>query len=255
MTERIQEKLTELEAERGIRILYACESGSRAWGFASADSDFDVRFIYAWPKEQYLAVLPPDEHIERGVDSENFDLAGWDLRKSLRLFQRSNAVVFEWLHSPLVYRDKTKVTSVWRDLAVDYFVPAAAAAHYAGLCKKMWLGAIEQGNVTAKKYLYGLRAYFSLRWILEKRELVPVAFAELRSGLEIEPELNATIDALIAAKSAEVEKAAIERIPIFDHLLEHERGQLEEQIATLPDECGELVRLDKLFRQVLSDGF
>lgn len=49
----IPEKLAEIENRENVRILHCVESGSRAWGFASPDSDFDVRFIYVRPKDFY----------------------------------------------------------------------------------------------------------------------------------------------------------------------------------------------------------
>ena len=53
MRDRIMKKLDEIEKTEEVRILLAVESGSRAWGFASTDSDYDVRFIYFRPEDEY----------------------------------------------------------------------------------------------------------------------------------------------------------------------------------------------------------
>ena len=103
MNDQIQQRLRQIEQDRDVRVLYACESGSRAWGFASTDSDYDVRFIYTHDRDWYLSIYERADGIELGVDEENIDLSGWDLRKALRLFLKSNAVIFEWLYSPIVY--------------------------------------------------------------------------------------------------------------------------------------------------------
>ena len=104
MTTRITAALAALEAQHGIRILYACESGSRAWGFPSPDSDYDVRFIYVHPLDWYLGLDEGPDTLNFPVDDE-LDLAGWELRKTLRLLRGSNAALFEWLQSPIVYHE------------------------------------------------------------------------------------------------------------------------------------------------------
>src|SRR3954452_13450282 len=105
--DQILKRLEEAEAEHGVRILYACESGSRAWGFASPDSDYGVRFIYAQPRNWYLSF-----DVERRRDVieypivDDIDQSGWDVRKALYLFTRNNGALLEWLHSPIVYLER-----------------------------------------------------------------------------------------------------------------------------------------------------
>jgi predicted nucleotidyltransferase len=103
MKDIILQKLTELEQSENIKILYACESGSRAWGFASPDSDFDVRFIYARNVNHYLSIADMPDVVGLPVD-EVLDIGGWDLKKALKLFLKSNGPLYEWLQSPIVYR-------------------------------------------------------------------------------------------------------------------------------------------------------
>ncbi len=249
--EAILSKLSDLEDQRGFRILYACESGSRAWGFASADSDYDVRFLYVWPEDAYLAIHDPAETCDLGVDAENHDLAGWDLRKSLRLMVRSNPVLLEWLHSPIVYREEPVVMNRWREMAKRAFVPRKGAGHYLGLGKKIWFGALERDEVTAKKYLYALRAVFGARWVLEKGTPIPVAFAELRDGLTMDDALSTEIDSLIAEKASGAEKAAIPRIGRFDELIREELARLGAEVELLPEEPRDSEDVSTFFREVI----
>ena len=108
--EEIQRSIDEIEQSENVTVLYACESGSRAWGFHSQDSDYDVRFIYAHPPDWYLSVDLEKKRdvIERPI-LDDLDVSGWDLRKSLQLFRKSNPPLLEWLDSPIVYRDRFDV--------------------------------------------------------------------------------------------------------------------------------------------------
>lgn len=103
MRARIAAALGDVERAEGIRVLLAVESGGRAWGLPSRDSDWDVRFLYVRPLAVYLGVVPPHDTIERPI-VDGLDLGGWDVRKPLGLLVRSNAAVLEWLASPITYR-------------------------------------------------------------------------------------------------------------------------------------------------------
>jgi uncharacterized protein len=129
MRERIKERLAEIEKNEGVKILYACESGSRAWGFPSADSDYDVRFIYLHPVQWYLSIEKRRDVIEIPI-FDNIDLSGWDLRKALQLFQKSNPPSFEWLGSPFVYMEQFSIIAKLRQLASVYYSSVASAYHY-----------------------------------------------------------------------------------------------------------------------------
>ena len=52
----ILSKLRQIGQEENVTLLHAVESGSRAWGFPSPDSDYDVRFIYYRPLSFYLSL-------------------------------------------------------------------------------------------------------------------------------------------------------------------------------------------------------
>jgi predicted nucleotidyltransferase len=125
----VREKLLEIEKEHDVTILYAVESGSRAWGFESSDSDYDVRFIYAHNKNWYLNILPKRDVIEYPITDE-FDYSGWDLRKTLFLMNKSNPVFFEWLKSPIVYYKDEYSYNIMEQLSKNYFSPISSTYHY-----------------------------------------------------------------------------------------------------------------------------
>ena len=104
MKEIIQKKLEEIEKQEHVKIILAVESGSRAWGFESTDSDYDVRFIYVREPEMYLRLDTIRDVIEWQLD-EVFDICGWDIKKALQLLYKSNPTLFEWIHSPIVYKE------------------------------------------------------------------------------------------------------------------------------------------------------
>lgn len=159
----IEEKLSEIEEKEEVRILYAVESGSRAWGFASPDSDYDVRFIYVRDRESYLRLEEMRDVIEWQMD-DVFDINGWDLKKTLIQFHRGNATLFEWSNSPVVY----KTTKDWEqiyEMAKCCFSPKAAAYHYYGTARSTCEKYLQEEQVKYKKYLYALRPLLACQYI------------------------------------------------------------------------------------------
>ena len=128
--QEINDKLNEIEEREEVRILHAVESGSRAWGFASPDSDYDVRFVYVRPKADYLRLDEPKDVIEWQLD-EVLDINGWDLKKALRQFARGNATLFEWSGSPIVYRTTREWEGI-REVSRQYYSEKASVYHYYG---------------------------------------------------------------------------------------------------------------------------
>ena len=139
MEAAIQALLDRIERQHGVTIPYACESGSRAWGFASPDSDYDIRFIFVRPEKTYLSVLDGNESIDLPLEGE-LDAGGWDVRKAARLLGKSNGALIEWLHSPVVYRSEPGFRERWQSTARAVFSPRASRDHYHGLAKQMVLG-------------------------------------------------------------------------------------------------------------------
>lgn len=181
MEMRIEETLERIEWEHDVDILYACESGSRAWGFASSDSDYDVRFIYAGRLNHYLTVAKTRDVIELPI-VDDLDINGWDVKKALSLLRVSNPTLLEWLHSPVVYRADSEFLSAIRDLSVKAMRPRALCYHYLSMAKNNWRNDIDKAHTTAKKYLYTLRALLCVKWIVERNTIPPVSFDELVRG-------------------------------------------------------------------------
>jgi uncharacterized protein len=208
MRTEIRKHLAQLEGERSIRILFAAESGSRAWGFASPNSDYDVRFVYVPTPDWYLSVSSKRDVIERMLPGD-VDLSGWELRKALRLFKRYNGALNEWLGSPIQYREASSTSEAMSALMPRLFRPAAALHHYGSMANSALLAMTESGPVSAKKLCYLLRALFACRHVLRFRSQPPTAFGAMLDSLSTDAQERAWIDALLHAKAAAPENATI----------------------------------------------
>ncbi|MCL1663222.1 nucleotidyltransferase domain-containing protein [Elizabethkingia ursingii] len=201
MKTKIMEKLRETEAKYNIEILLAVESGSRAWGFASPDSDYDIRFIYRHSKDWYLTPWDKDETIEF-MTEDDLDGSGWDLRKTFHLLLKSNAALLSWFYSPIVYIENKSFTELFRPLADQCFSPIAVSYHYLSMSKK-YLEACQNEKVKLKSYFYCLRTALSGKWITEKKTTPPVLFSDLLALAE--PSIKTKIENLMALKATKDE--------------------------------------------------
>lgn len=229
MQKRVEEKLKRIEEEYHVCILMAIESGSRAWGFASNDSDYDVRFIYVRPINDYLKLEKQRDVIELPVD-EVWDINGWDLDKTLRLMAAGNPTLFEWLNSPIVYKTTEHVQQL-RNLAESYFDAKRSAYHYLNLAKKVYVE-MKGEKVRAKKYLYVLRGLLACQWILEKKSVPPVLFTSLMDEM-LSDDLKQACLNLIEVKKVSEESDLIDRIPCFDEYINKQLECLDSQIEQL----------------------
>lgn len=232
-------RLGKIEAEENVTILFAIESGSRAWGFPSPDSDFDVRFVYTRPLSAYVGLDDPEDTIERPIDGL-WDLAGWDIGKALKLLVKGNATITEWLNSPLIYREHGPMAPRLRGLVKRYATPAASARHYFGLTQKSFRESISNvptaaqvadaeargvqikgmTTVPQKKYLYALRGALSIAWIAAYNEVPPMTLPALKS-VDLMPEpVRAELDALLVRKANMGEFGYGPRIAILDDFVE-----------------------------------
>ena len=173
----IDEKLNEIEEKEGVRILHAIESGSRAWGFASPDSDYDVRFVYVRRKEDYLRLDELKDTIDWQLD-EVLDINGWDLKKALKQFAKGNATLFEWSGSPIVYRTTDDWTHI-RKVSEQYFSEKAAIYHYYGTANNTYHEYLQGEMVRYKKYFYALRPLLAAEYIEKYHKAPPVLFDNL----------------------------------------------------------------------------
>lgn len=205
--------LAAIEREHEVQVLHACESGSRGWGFASPDSDYDVRFVYVHRRDWYLTVEPGRDVIELPISGE-LDINGWDLRKALGLLANSNPVLLEWLRSPIVYRAHEQLAARLAGLCARHLSLPRAYHHYLSMarrnCREHLLGEV----VRYKKYLYVLRPLLAARWIRAGRGAPPMRFAELAEGTldaVADAALRAEINRLLAVKMRAGEAATSPR--------------------------------------------
>lgn len=222
----IESRLTAIEAEHGVRVLYACESGSRGWGFASPDSDYDVRFIYAQPLSWYLRVSPQRDVIELPI-SDELDINGWDLRKALGLLKKGNATLIEWLDSPVVYRADPEFLLAMRDAAQQTHQTERSFHHYAHMARKNYREYLQGDTVRLKKYLYVLRPLLATLWIEQGRGIAPMRFQDLVDAIVTDPALRAAIDQLLVIKRAAAESEYGLPLPAINAFVDAELTRLE----------------------------
>ncbi|HLV80846.1 MAG TPA: nucleotidyltransferase domain-containing protein [Chthonomonadaceae bacterium] len=234
MDETIQVVLDQIESERGVRILYAVESGSRAWGFASQDSDYDVRFVYALSVKDYLVVNPPKDVIELPV-TEVLDVHGWDLFKALQLFRKSNPPLLEWLSSPIVYRERGGFAESLRALAPTHTSARRMMYHYLNMARNAYAAIEGREEVAAKKYLYALRPLVCIHWIEQRASPPPTSIWEGLAGASLAHDARARLSELLARKRNLGELGTIPADAVLNGFIAEEIGRITAVVATALD--------------------
>lgn len=249
---KLIEMIAGLEREHGVRILYACESGSRAWGFPSPNSDFDGRFIYAHPRDWYFSLEEERDVIEIPTDGI-LDLGGWDLRKTLRLVMKSNPVIWEWLQSPIVYKniDPGLMKNFWQVIE-PWYSPITACHHYLALCQGTIKAELTGEKVKIKKYFYMLRPILAALWVAELQTIPPMEFEPLLEMIQDKPLFLEKIRDLETLKMSTDEKIPIVRIPEIDEFLWATGSRLEDLAGKLPSKKGSKMDLNEFFRSTIS---
>ncbi|MDR2022179.1 MAG: nucleotidyltransferase domain-containing protein [Hungatella sp.] len=249
ITKEIEQKLLEIEKNENVIVMHAVESGSRAWGFASPDSDYDVRFIYVRRKEDYLKLNEPRDVIEWQLD-EVLDINGWDLKKVLKQFYRGNATLFEWSKSPIVY----KTTELWKqiyDEAKSYFSVKVAAYHYYGTANSTYRQYLQEDSVKYKKYFYALRPLLAGKYIQEYQCPPPVLFDDLMK-MDMPAELRNGIDELLEIKKRSDEREKGVQIPIIREFIINEIGRQKSYVESIADDRKrEWKSLNDIFLKIL----
>ncbi len=254
MKKKIQTELEAIEAHYKVKVVYACESGSRAWGFPSRDSDYDVRFIYAHPRDWYLSINVEHKKdvIERPINDQ-LDVSGWDLRKALHLFYKSNPPLLEWLGSPIVYWEKYGVARRMRDLAPTYYNPVACSYHYFHMARGNYRDYLRGDRVWVKKYFYVLRPLLAVRWLEQDLGVVPTEFSALVERVVDDPAVKQEIEALVAAKKAGQELDDGPPIPQIARFIESEFARLEGKRFEKKLKRQPVEPLNQLFRSALDE--
>lgn len=250
--EKIVASLADIESEEGVRIVYACESGSRAWGFPSTDSDYDVRFIYVRPLEWYLTIRERRDVIEQPI-SDMLDINGWDLRKALQLLRKSNPPLLEWLQSPIVYRESGEMPARLRSLAKSRFSPKSCIYHYLHMARGNYREYLQGERVKIKKYFYVLRPILACRWIESFDSIPPLDFEQLVDQLLPEDgALTSAVRELLVRKRAGEELDYEPRIAAINTFIEDSLTYYEQYAAGLAASAPvDDQTLDAFFRQAV----
>lgn len=251
--EEILTRLGEIEKEENVTIFYACESGSRAWGFPSKDSDYDVRFLYLRSRDWYLSIDVEGKRdvIERPI-SHMLDISGWDLRKALKLLHKSNPPLLEWLNSPIIYQQKLTIVERIRELVPEYYSPVACLHHYRHMAEGNYREYLKGEIVWVKKYFYVLRPLLAINWIEKESNVVPMEFGALVERCVRSPELKEAIEKLLERKIKGHELDRGPRIPAISDFVERELERLANNvIESKPKPDSE--KLDGLFRAALNE--
>lgn len=248
----IERRLSLIESENDVRILLAVESGSRAWGFHSPDSDFDARFLYVRAPDVYLSLEAPRDVLETPIEGL-FDVNGWDLSKALKLMIRGNSVVHEWLASPLVYRASQAFVARLTPIALAWRSAYADTHHYYGLLSSQWARFIEgREAVNLKKYFYVVRPALALQWLRERADPPPMDLPSLLKGVTPPRETAEALAALQAAKRASSEIGEGPRLQPLDNYIQAQAAWAFSAKPKAPPRDETLLRqTDDLFREAV----
>ena len=246
----ILSELRAIESREDVRILFAIESGSRAWGFASPDSDFDVRFVYVRPRDWYLSLKPGRDVIELPLVGDD-DINGWDIKKALNLALKPNPVLLEWLSSPIKY--------IWDVGACASITAFTQTITHNTTCRYhyMRMADLQQGtgkDIKLKRYFYALRAAMALRWIESRDDLPPMNFQDLMAGVNIPPAVTAEINRLLEIKTNTAELGSGPRISVLEDFLNAQINWAKAQPNIPPDmdlHKAARARADDLFREII----
>lgn len=252
--QEIRKRLRTAEQEHEVRVLLAVESGSRAWGFASPNSDYDGRFIYVHRPDWYLSVSLEEQRdvIEYPI-VDDMDVNGWDLRKALRLFWKSNPGFVEWIQSPLVYESAGSFHARARELLPAVYSVERGVHHYRSMAKTNYRGYLQAEMVPLKKYFYVLRPLLSVRWLLETQRPAPIEFSRLLHTIDGQPGLRAAIDELLERKRRSPEMGLAPQVAPIQRFIEAELARQESLRVDRAHRDAVAPLLSQLFRDVLRE--
>ena len=253
MRETILEQLHRFEREHEVKVLYAVESGSRAWGFASLDSDWDVRYIYIHKPEWYLQIdTGRDNRVE--ILPDDIDFVGWEVRKAFRLLYKSNPPFLEWLRSPIVYINAGKAGDRMRDLSYVYFNRKTCLNHYFNIATNSYSQYLTDGEMKIKKFFYVIRPLLACSWIEEKDSLVPVEFKTLLENQAKDNVIKDEIKSLMELKAASNEKDKVIENRLLHEYLSHQLDHYKTFVKRYPaQQRPEKEPLNALFRTFLEE--
>jgi predicted nucleotidyltransferase len=256
VVKEIDARLDALERTEQVKVQFASESGSRGWGFESSDSDYDVRFIYIRPSDFYLStdLERKRDVIELPIEGL-WDINGWDLRKALQLFFKSNPPLLEWLSSPIIYREASGVIQKLRDLAPEYYSPKACSHHYWNMVTGHYRKQLAGQRVPLKRFFYILRPLLAMQWLEEDMGVVPMEFEKLVEGTIRDQALKNDIEELVAVKRTGLESGFGPRFSSINRFVEGEMRRREGRHSELPAPDATVDRLNALFRESMGEAW
>lgn len=250
METQIKEELKKIEELEDVKIIMAIESGSRAWGFASPDSDYDVRFIYVRNKVDYLRLDKVRDVIEWRLD-DVLDISGWDIRKALELLYKSNPTLFEWCASPIIYKEMEEAQWL-KDILPHYFSRKKSLYHYLSMAKSNYHKYLQGEEVRLKKYFYVLRPILAAQWILDKKCAPPMRFETLVDA-ELDEALKPAISQLLALKKTTPEMGSAHRLTEVNEYLERKMEEINKAAEAVNTERNEWDTINELFLKMLNN--
>ncbi|MEM6327865.1 MAG: nucleotidyltransferase domain-containing protein [Bacteroidota bacterium] len=251
----VRQRLAAIEREHEVRVVYAVESGSRAWGFASRDSDVDARFLYVRHPAWYLSIRPGRDVIEPPIEGM-FDVSGWDIKKALGLFAKSNPPLLEWLRSPLVYQETTGIAENMRALTPDFYSRRSCFYHYWSMARSNYRAELRGERVRPKKYFYVLRPILCCRWIeADPGAPPPMEFETLVERLLPAGDVRDAIGRLLEEKRAGAEGDRRPPIETLQRYIQQELADLETLASSMPPATPNHARLDTAFRDALREAW
>ncbi|PGS48689.1 nucleotidyltransferase domain-containing protein [Bacillus sp. AFS041924] len=251
MKEIIREKLDQIEKEHDVKILFAVESGSRAWGLPSKDSDYDVRFVYVHRKEWYLSIDQKRDVIEYPIN-DLLDFSGWDIKKALNLFAKSNPALLEWLRSPIVYFDDLTISVELRKIGNDILSKKACIYHYLHMAKGNYRDYLQGESVKIKKYFYVLRPILACMWIEKYTEIPPILFDELLEMEGLDQSFLEEVNQLLIRKKQGDELDLEPRKNVLNAFIENKIQFFEEYAKGITESNKvNIEELNELFRSTL----
>lgn len=247
--ELVGRKLKEIEERENIRVLHAAESGSRAWGIASPDSDYDVRFVYVRPMDFYLKLQDKKDFIDWELN-QVLDINGWDITKALQHFYKSNATLYEWGNSPIIYKTTPQWEKIMK-LAEEYFSGKSAMYHYYGTARKNYEAYLMEDMVKYKKYFYVLRPILACKWIEKKKCPPPVLFQTLAEEI-LEKEMKPAVDRLVEAKLQMTESEKRGKIQELNDYIQENLEYYQALLSEMPEDRNkDWDPLNRSFRELL----
>ncbi|MCW7467944.1 nucleotidyltransferase domain-containing protein [Leptospira kanakyensis] len=252
--EKIETKLALIEIEFNVEILFAIESGSRAWGFESLDSDYDVRFIYKHQTDWYLSVLPERDVIEIPIQ-ELMDYSGWDLKKAFFLMNKSNPVLFEWLRSPIIYKKNEEFYKIFFEISKEYFSPIETVYHYLKMASRNYREYLRKETVKVKKYFYVLRPLLACHWVEQKQSSPPMEFEVLLNEVLTDNIVKKEITELLFKKRNGIELGEEKRIDSLNLYIENNIEHFENLVSNFdPAHKPEAESINFAFQKILGLG-